>query len=95
MFGERFAAALRQQAVGVWSPLLVSAYGAHLAFVSEIIPGAVPPLAEVRDAVRRQWDNAQRAEAREQYYASLLRRYRITVDMPPAQADDDRLARSH
>jgi len=36
----------------------------------------------VRDAVRRDWANAQRAEASEKYYQELRRRYQVTVEPP-------------
>lgn len=96
MFGAGFADALSSQAPGQWSAPIVSAYGQHLVLVSDIIPGAVPALADVRDAVRREWVNARRIAALDQFYAALLQRYRVTVDMPQSRHQpppgDDRLA---
>jgi hypothetical protein len=34
----------------------------------------------VREVVRRDWANAQRAEASKKYYQALLRRYTVTVE---------------
>jgi parvulin-like peptidyl-prolyl isomerase len=66
---------------------LPSTYGAHLVLVDDRTDARVPALEEVRDAVRRDWVNAQRAEASEKYYQVLLRRYTVTIEPPqPAMA---------
>lgn len=94
MFGEHFAEALRALAPGQWSTPISSAYGEHLVYVRERVPGLVPPLAEVREAVHREWINARRGAALDQYYAALLQRYRVTVEMPQSrpQSGDDQVA---
>lgn len=96
IFGDRFAEGLRAQAPGQWSAPIASAYGQHLVYVSEITPGSVPALNEVRDAVHREWVNERRAAALDAFYATLLQRYRVTVDRPPSQHQpqpgDDQLA---
>ena len=53
-----------------------SGYGVHLVFVSERTEGRVPALAEVRDAVRREWANARRLEANEKFYAGAAQALR-------------------
>jgi len=52
----------------------------HLVFVSERAEGRQPALAEVRDAVRREWDDARRIAANEAFYQQLLARYRVTIE---------------
>jgi hypothetical protein len=42
--------------------------------------GRVPELAEVRDAVRREWANARRLESNEKFYQGLLKRYTVTIE---------------
>jgi hypothetical protein len=64
-------------------------------YVSDIAPGTVPALEQVREAVRREWANARRTEVLDAFYAALLQRYRVTVVMPPSKADDDQLAELH
>lgn len=91
-FGEAFAVALREQTPGRWSVPMASEYGEHLVNVSALTPGRVPELAEIRDAVQREWANAKRREALDAYYAALLKRYRVTIENPAAAAGDDRLA---
>ena len=54
----------------------------HLVLVSERTEGRLPALADVRDAVRREWDNARRLEANEKFYQELLKRYTVTIERP-------------
>ena len=86
-FGAAFATALKGLAPGRWEGPIESGFGVHLVRVSERTEGHVPALADVRDAVRREWINARRVEANEQTYQELLKRYEVTVDLPglPAQ----------
>lgn len=55
MFGEEFAAAFTALPVGAWQGPIRSGYGLHLVLVRERLPGRVPALGEVREAVRREW----------------------------------------
>lgn len=80
LFGENFAAQLPQLAVGAWQGPIESGYGLHWVWVSEGSEGRIPALAEVRDAVQREWSNAQRLEANEKFYAELLKRYSVTIE---------------
>ncbi len=81
-FGEKFATALGGLPLGQWQGPVESAYGVHLVFVSERQEGAVPALADVRDAVRREWDNARRLEANDRFYRELLKHYTVTIENP-------------
>jgi hypothetical protein len=87
-FGEAFAAALGGLALGRWQGPIESGYGVHLVLVSQRTEGRLPELAEVRDAVRREWANAQRLEANEKFYQQLLARYRVTVERPQPTEND-------
>lgn len=84
--GDGFAAALVGVPVGVWSGPIESAYGKHIVLVTERTEGRVPPLAEVRDAVEREWRSAERRKANEAFYAKLRERYDVTVEIPPTAA---------
>ena len=68
--------------LGQWQGPVESAYGVHLVFVSERTEGRVPALADVRDAVRREWDDARRLEANEKFYRELLKHYTVTIENP-------------
>jgi len=50
--------------------------------ISERTEGRLPALAEVRDVVRREWDNARRLDANEKFYQELLKRYTVTIESP-------------
>ena len=77
---EKFAAKLGELPTGQWQGPVESGYGVHLVWISERTEGRVPPLAEVRDAVRREWSNTRRLEANEKFYQELLKRYVVTIE---------------
>jgi hypothetical protein len=79
-FGDEFASRIARLPVGEWQGPIDSAYGTHVVLVSERTDGRVPPLDEVRDAVRRDWLNEQRVAANEKYYQSLRQRYTVTIE---------------
>jgi hypothetical protein len=90
-FGENFAAKLGELSLGQWDGPVESGYGVHLVWISERTEGRVPELAEVRDAVRREWANARRLEANEKFYQELLKRYAVTIERQNP-ADEKRIA---
>ena len=92
LFGAPFAAALAGLAPGQWQGPVASGYGVHLVRVSERTAGDLPALADVRAQVLREWTNARRMEANEQFYQGLLKRYIVTVEGPEATAESDDLA---
>ena len=85
-FGEQFPAQLLALKPGQWQGPIESGYGVHLLCISERTEGRLPALAEVRDAVRREWDNARRLEGNEKFYQALLKRYTVTIEQPAVEA---------
>jgi parvulin-like peptidyl-prolyl isomerase len=81
-FGEGFARAVGGLSPGEWHGPLESGYGVHLVFISARTEGHLATLEEVRDAVSREWANAQREKANEALYQRLLARYKITIEQP-------------
>lgn len=79
VFGGSFAAAVMALPVGEWSAPIRSSYGVHLVRVTERVPGRRPPLAEVRDAVVRDWRERQRTDANRAALRRLRERYNIQV----------------
>jgi hypothetical protein len=79
-FGEEFVVALETLAPGHWHGPVESGYGVHLIRVAERTDPAAPALADVRDDVRREWENARRLEGNERFYQELRKRYSITVE---------------
>jgi hypothetical protein len=86
LFGERFAVAFDSALPGQWQGPVRSGYGVHLVFLAERTAGGLPPLADVREAVRREWTHARRREASDQFYQALLRKYAVTIETPAAAA---------
>jgi hypothetical protein len=83
IFGDGFAKRIAVMEPGRWQGPIPSSFGQHFVYISERIPGGLPPLDAVRPAVRREWSNARRLEAEQKLYASLRERYEIVVEAPP------------
>ena len=86
LFGDGFAKRISVIEPGRWQGPFSSSFGQHFVYISERIPGSLPPLDAVRQAVRREWSSARRLEAEQKLYASLRERYEIVVEMPPAKS---------
>jgi hypothetical protein len=82
LFGEQFATALGTLDTGEWQGPVESGYGVHLVLVRERTDGRIPALAEVRDAVHREWANVRRVEANEAFARQILERYVVTIERP-------------
>ena len=93
-FGEEFATELSGVPPGQWQGPVKSGYGLHLVFVSERTEGHLPSLADVRGAVRREWDNDRRLEANEAFYQELLKRYTVTVEEPQPASTENNVAKA-
>jgi hypothetical protein len=87
LFGDAFATQLQHLELGRWTGPIESAYGLHLVFVRERVDGRIPALAEVREAVQREWLAARRKAVNEQFYQRLRARYTVTVEQPQAASD--------
>ena len=80
--GYKFWKTLDQIAPGPWTGPVESGYGMHLVQVSERVEPRIPSLAEVREAVKRDWLLARRLEAGERSYRKLLQRYTVAIEPP-------------
>ena len=81
-FGDEFTAALSGLSPGQWQGPIESGYGVHLVMIKERTEGRMPAFPDVRDAVRREWENARRLEGNERFYQELLKRYTVTIESP-------------
>ena len=89
-FGQAFADHLSTLPTGEWSGPIESAFGIHVVFVDARTEERLPALAEVHEAVARDWSYAQRENASKGFYKEVLARYRVTVEWPQADpADED------
>lgn len=85
IYGDGFAQQVARLESGRWSGPLQSGYGLHLVYVSERTEGRLRPLAEVRDAVQREWLAARRTEMAEANYRALRAKYLIAIESPPTK----------
>ena len=85
VFGGDFAAGLAGAEIGSWTGPIRSGFGLHLVLIERREALRLPELAEVREAVLREWENARRAEARRRFYDDLLQQYQVSVEWPIRQ----------
>ncbi len=86
-YGEKFVTTLNGAPLGEWQGPVDSSYGVHLVLVERRTEARTPALEEVRDAVRREWNNMQRLETTRKFYDGLLKRYTVTVEQSPSIAE--------
>jgi len=84
LFGGAFSTRVQQLVPGRWEGPVESAYGLHLVQVLERVEARDPELAEVRDAVAREWLADRRERAREDLYRELRSRYEVEIAAPRA-----------
>ena len=90
LFGQRFAAAIVEIDMGTWQGPIESGYGLHLVLVDERREGRLPDLDEVRNQVRREWENVRREEAIKKFYAYMLDSYEVVIEWPePGTEEED------
>jgi hypothetical protein len=92
-FGEDFTAKLGGLQAGRWQGPVESGFGVHLVFISERTEGRMPALADVRGAVRREWENTRRLEANEKFYQELQKRYMVIIEQPMRTEEGEKVAR--
>jgi hypothetical protein len=85
IFGQGFFTQLFELPRGVWAGPVESAYGVHLARIGERVAASLPPLAEIRDTVLRDWKTVKAQEIRELHYAKLRANYVVEIIRSPAE----------
>lgn len=80
LFGQQFTDGLQGLQPGRWSGPVESGFGLHLVFIESREAGRTPELAEVRDAVQREWLSRQRREAIDGLYRKLAEKYTIEIE---------------
>lgn len=88
-FGDGFAAALDKLTPGQWQGPVESGYGTHLVLVLGRTEARAPELAEVREAVKREWENDRRQDGNRKFYEEMLKRYTVTIEGVDAAGDGD------
>jgi hypothetical protein len=84
LFGREFAAGLGQlKASSAWVGPLRSGYGKHLVRLERVQSGALPPLAQVRQEVERDWRQDQRRRQLDDDYRQWMSHYRVLRPVLP------------
>ena len=80
LFGSGFAESLVDLSPGQWHGPVLSGYGTHLVYVSNISEPPPPVFAEVRERVVQDWTTEKGEELNEKFYANLRDRYTIVIE---------------
>jgi hypothetical protein len=80
LFGSRFAQPVFKLATQEWHGPVLSGYGTHLIYVHDRRESEPPSFTEVEAQVREDWENDKREQLNEQYIASLMGRYEVTIE---------------
>jgi len=86
-FGEEFAKKLESMPLNVWQGPIASGFGAHLVRVSARIPAELPPLADIRPLVLREWENARRERNRAEVLKGMMKNYTVVIDSETVKSD--------
>ncbi len=78
-FGEAFAQQLEGLVLNQWQPV-TSGLGMHLVRLTGVVPSRPPELAEVRDALRRDWLDSKNREMKAALIDSLKRQYTVVIE---------------
>jgi len=79
-FGPEFATAIATLPLNEWAGPVRSGFGQHLVRVTARTPSVVPPLAEVRPAVAREWENERRVASLSENYRKLRSQYEVVIE---------------
>jgi hypothetical protein len=82
-FGSAFAKDLQKIASGQWDGPILSSYGLHLVRIVKRREERLPPLAEIRSAVVREFTNAKRNAMEQERFDTLLKQYPVVIEGPP------------
>jgi hypothetical protein len=82
-FGAQFADEVAKAPPGNWIAPIKSTFGLHVVRVQEARPGRTPTLAEVRDAVERDWASEKRKALADRRFNELLKQYDIAIETEP------------
>jgi hypothetical protein len=84
LFGRGFAKPVFKLAPQQWHGPVLSGYGTHLVYVHDRREAEPPTFTEVEERVRQDWENDKREQLNEQFIASLMGRYDVTIEDEPS-----------
>ena len=80
LFGSGFAQPVFELSTQQWHGPVLSGYGTHLVYVHDRRESEPPRFADVEAQVRQDWENDKREQLNEQFLASLISRYDVTIE---------------
>jgi hypothetical protein len=80
LFGSGFAESLVDLSLGQWHGPVLSGYGVHLVYVSNLSEPQPPVFAEVRERVVQDWTTEKSEELNGKFYANLRDRYTVVIE---------------
>lgn len=83
LFGSGFARSVFELAPHEWHGPVLSGYGVHLVYVHDRREAEPPAFGSVEEQVRQDWENDKRERLHEQFMASLIDRYDVTIEDAP------------
>jgi peptidyl-prolyl cis-trans isomerase C len=86
LFGSGFARSVFELEPKQWHGPVLSGYGTHLVYVHDLLEADPPVFAEVKEQVLQNWESDKREELNEQFVASIVSRYDITIEGIPIDA---------
>ncbi len=86
-FGEDFAHQLLTVTPGDWVGPLTSGFGGHLVLITEIKPGRMPELSEVKEEVKHGWLLARTEELKHDTFRKLLENYEVVMQASVKSSD--------
>jgi len=80
LFGRGFAGPVFKLEPQKWHGPVLSGYGTHLVYVHDRQEAQPPVFADVKEQVRQQWESDKREQLNEQFVASIVARYDVTIE---------------
>jgi peptidyl-prolyl cis-trans isomerase C len=82
LFGSGFVESLTDLSPDQWHGPVLSGYGVHLVYVSNISEPPAPVFAEERERVVQDWTTEKSEELNDQFYANLRDGYTVVIEEP-------------
>jgi len=80
LFGSGFARSVFELATRQWHAPVLSGYGTHVVYVHDHQEAEPPAFAEAEVQVRQEWESDKRKQLNEQFVASMIARYDVTIE---------------
>ena len=83
LFGSVYARTVFELTPQQWHGPVLSGYGTHLVYVHDHQKADPPTFAEAKEQVRQEWESDKRELLNEQFVASVIARYDVTIEGAP------------